>query len=72
MPEDFRHLAFEFNEIVGVVQDAVCDCAVMRQERQERSVRNQTEKFVSHVHHLFVTQPGCIVGRMQRDFRGYC
>ena len=33
MPEDFRHLAFEFNEIVGVIQDAVCDCAVMRQER---------------------------------------
>ena len=53
-PEDFRHLAFHFDEIVGVVQNRVCDCAVMRQERGRNQCANQAEKSVGHVHHLFV------------------
>ena len=52
MPEDFRHLAFEFNEIVGVIQDAVCDCAVMRQERRRDQCANQTEKFGNYIRKL--------------------
>ena len=54
MPEDFRHLAFEFNEIVGVIQDAVCDCAVMREEHRRDQCGNQTEEFASHVHEFCV------------------